>query len=748
MDEKQLKAAIKNQITNSTGFIGGEISEDRKNAMRDYMGQPLGNEIEGRSQVVSTDVQDVIESVMPDIIRIFTASDEAVKFDPVGPEDEQSAGQATDYVNYIWNVDNSGFNIFHDWFKDGLLQKNGIIKSYWDDSKKTEKRKYTGLTGDQVALLMDEDGVEVLEHEEVTDPQFEEMAKQQGVDLTTLPPEMLDQVTKHNVTIKRTKPRGRVQIDNVPPEEFLISKRARNIETAPFIAHRTTPTQSDLIRDGYDKEQIDNLPDGDDDQFNAEKVERFSDEDAVADEEADRSTREILVHECYLFIDWDGDGIAELRKVTVGGPQYDVLKFKDGTLDNEEITEHPFSSVTPIKMPHKFFGRSLAEIVQDIQYIKTSIWRQVLDNMYNVNNGRAAISKKVSLDDYLDNKVGAPIRVDTTNGDVGGHIFPVQTPPIGNHAFPLLEYVDTVRETRVGVNRLSQGLDPDALKNTATGINQLLGRSQQRTLMIAEVFANGGVKDAFRKILRLVIENQDEARKIKLRQKWVDMDPRGWNAEMNLTVNVGLGRGTQDQQVATMAKVLETSNGIVAAQGGFNGPLITLDKYRNVVAKFYEATGLKSADPYLVPIDEERAAQIAQQAEQAPPPPEILLEQMRAQNAMAEKEADGKLAMGKAQLQDQLGQVEHARTLERLQAELDLEAAKFRSKQFDLEAEGSRKAMDAQAHEATKAMDLAAYEHTTAMDIAAHERTTEINTQAAERKAKSAAKKPKAKATA
>src|SRR3990167_571647 len=134
MDEKQLKAAIKNQITNAVGFIGGEISADRKNAMRDYMGQPLGNEIDGRSQVVSTDVQDVIESVMPDIIRVFTASDEAVKFDPVGPEDEQSAEQATDYVNYIWNVDNPGFNIFHDWFKDAFLQKNGIIKHWWDKS--------------------------------------------------------------------------------------------------------------------------------------------------------------------------------------------------------------------------------------------------------------------------------------------------------------------------------------------------------------------------------------------------------------------------------------------------------------------------------------------------------------------------------------------------------------------------------------------------------------------------------------
>ena len=737
MDEKQLKAALKNQITSAVGFIGGELSEDRQKAMEYYLGEPMGNEIDGRSQVVSTDVQDVIESVMPDIVRVFTASDEAVKFEPVGPEDEHGAEQATDYCNYIWNVDNPGFNIFHDWFKDALLQKNGIIKIWWDDSKKTEKRKYTGLTGDQVALLMQAEGVEVLENTERWDETAKQLMAEMGIDPETLPDELppeLAGVKLHDVTIKRTVPKGRVTVENVPPEEFLISKRARGLDKAPFVAHRTWPTQSDLISQGYDKDQVDELSDGDSDTFNAEKNARHNDEEDMADEEADRATREILVHECYLYVDWDGDGIAELRKITVGGSAFEILK-KGGKLDNEEVDAHPFASVTPIRMPHKFFGRSLSELTMDLQAIKTSIWRQVLDNMYNVNNGRAAISSRVSLEDILDNKVGAPIRVDTNGPDVAGHIQPIVTAPIGNHAFPLLEYVDTVRETRTGVNRLSQGLDPDALKNTATGINQLLGRSQQRTLMIAEVFANGGVKDAFRKILRIVIENQERARKIQLKKEWVDIDPRSWNAEMNLTIDVGLGRGTQDQQIATMAKVLEVQAKLIEYQGGVSGPYVTPDRLRNGTAKFLEAAGIKSADPYIAPISEKDAKQIVAQQQQAPPPPEVMLEQMRAQNKQQEAQTQAALQQQSAELSAQGEQFKHGLAMEQLAASTALERMKQQTKQLELESE-----------EAKQAMGLAAEEHKKAMDIAAHEKTTEINTAAAERKAKASAKKPKAKA--
>lgn len=668
MDEKQLQAAIKNQITNATGYLGSEITESRQTAMRDYLGEPMGNEIDGRSQVISSDVQDVIESVMPDLIQIFTSSDKAVRFEPVGPEDEENAEQATDYINHVWNVDNPGFILFYDWFKDALLQKLGIIKKWWDTSERTERRKFTGLTDDAVTLLLQEEGVQVLEHDEYWAPEAIAQGLPAETPVEAVPPEIAAVARRHNITIKRSFPRNVVHVENVPPEEFLISRRARSLEDAPFLAHKTTPTQSDLISDGYDKDQIDGLPDGEGDEFSEEKTRRFSDEDGYNDEEADRSMREIMVHEVYMRVDWDDDGIAELRKITVGGPAYEILRYKDGTSANEEVADHPFSDLTPIRMPHKVFGRSLAELVQDIQYIKTSIMRQLLDNMYNINNARAAISSKVNLDDYLDNKVGAPIRIDDSVGNVGGHILPIVTAPIGNHAYPLLEYVDTVRETRTGINRLGQGLDPDALNSTASGINQLLGRSQQRTLLIAQLFAFG-VGRAFKKILKLVIENQDQERVIKLRNQWVPIDPRSWNADMDVTTDVGLGRGTQDQQIQTANHVLQATNTLVSLQGGVAGPFVMANHVRAAYAKFYEAIGIRSSDPYLAEIGDEEAMQIAQAASLQPNPEMAKLE-LQAQ----EMQANMQLQIGKEQMTHMRELLKIEKKEEADQAKLDLDA--------------------------------------------------------------------------
>lgn len=697
MDSRELQAIIKAQVQNATGYIGGEITEARREAMRDYLGELLGNEIEGRSQVVSSDVQDVIESVMPDVLQIFTSSNSAVRFDPIGQEDEEAAEQATDYVNHIWNVDNPGFNIFHDWFKDALLQINGIIKVWWDETEKIERRKYVGLTGDQLVKLTSERGVEVLEHSEYLSEDGEEFIKQNGLSPELLPPGIAAQAMLHDVTIKRTKRGGAIKIANVPPEEFLITKRARSLDDARFTCHRTTKTVSELIESGYKRTQLENIPAYDGEEFNEEKVQRFDKEEDWADE-ADKSTRELRVHECYLNVDWDGDGITELRKVTVAGPAYEILQFENGDEDNEEVEDHPFSAVTPIRMPHKFFGRSLADLTQDIQYLKTSLWRQLLDNCYNINNARQGVSNKVSLDDVMDNKVGAPIRVDTNAPDVAGHIQPIQTAPIGNHIFPALEYADKVRETRSGVNHLSQGLDPDALHSTASGINQLLGRSQQRTLLIAMVFAYGGVREAFRKILRLVTSHQDRSRVVRLRNQWIEVDPREWNSEMDVSVQVGLGRGTQDQRIATSMKVVEATNGLVTLQGGVNGPFVYAHHVRNAYAEFYEAIGLRTADPYISEISEQDAGMLAQQSQQqvSPDQQKLQIEQQRVEQDAAKASQDNELRISEVMLNHQrelmkMG-IERGLEEQRMDVEAAIAAAKLHTeRQKNAESERTKR---------------------------------------------------------
>jgi len=368
--EFELKNIISKEIVNSLGYMGGNLSAQRKKSLEYYMGEPLGTEIDGRSQVVSTDVADTIETILPNLLKIFTASDQVIKCEPVKSEDVAQAEQVTNYVNYIFNKDNPGFSILYTWFKDALIEKNGIVKVYWDDSKKVEQETYENLNDQEYSLLLDGDDVEVVEEEAIEDEtaklqleQLRALAEQQGQELPEQPVPMI-----HNVKIKRTSNYGKVKIENIPPEEFLIQKTAKSIEDSNFVAHKVLKTRSDLIQMGYDREVVESLSTSNTITLNEERLTRFSDIDESPTEDSpDESTQDIEIYECYVKIDMDGDGIAELRKVTVAGSgSYTIL-------ENMACDFIPFCSLTPIPMPHRFYGRSVSELVEDVQLVKSTV---------------------------------------------------------------------------------------------------------------------------------------------------------------------------------------------------------------------------------------------------------------------------------------------------------------------------------------------------------------------------------------
>ena len=635
MPEVTLRAIVEEEIRSSIGFVGGDISEQRRRAMDYYMGDPFGNEQEDRSQVISTDVQDTIESIMPDFLEIFAGGDDVVRFEPVSEEDEPFAKQATEYCNFIWNKDNNGFGVSHDWIKDALLQKNGIIKVYWEEQEEQKTETLEGLNSLQMQELEEDDEVEITAHEEyqIDDP----------VILAVVPDGVL-----HDVQLTRTVTEGYVRIMPVPPEEFLIARRAIDLhDNFAFACHKVRKTASDLIQMGYDPELIDQIPSHDEQDYNEERVSRFDDDEwPELDDSLDPAMREIWLYECYLKVDFDGDGVAELRQVTVAGPGYQVL-------ENEAIDDHPFAAITPIRMPHKFFGRSVADLVMDVQLIKSTVQRQLLDNMYGVNNNRAALSNKVDIDDFLTKRPDGVVRVDVDTPEVQGHIAPIVTPPLGNWAYPLLEYWDGVREGRTGVTRLNQGLDPDALNKTARGMNMLLGRTQRRMLLMARIFAETGYACAFKKMLALVINRQQRARMIRLRNEWVPMDPRSWNAKMDVTVSVGLGYGTKETQAALLERLLEKQALVVQFQGGAEGPLITLENIHNTFEAWIHAQGIKDADKHITD-----PQGMPQQRQDRQPDPKLIEAQMKAQNEQA-----------KLQLEAQKFQAEQATESEKLRLE-------------------------------------------------------------------------------
>jgi len=619
LTELEVGSIVSSEIKASLGYIGSDITEQRQKSLEYYFGEPFGNEQEGRSQVVSTDVSDVIESILPTLLRTFAASDEIVKCEPVTAEDEEVAKQASDYLNYVFNKDNDGFITLYTLFKDALIQKNGVAKIYWDTNKKVERESYEKLSEDEYTMLVDENGVEVKEHTEYEDESAKKQKDQYLEQITEsgqpIDPMMLEQVENapipmmHDVVIERVETYGKVKVEAIPPEEFLIERRAKSIEEANFVSHRTTVTRTQLIEAGFDHDKVYSLPSDTQDKYNEEKITRFRNLDYDYDSNAgEASTDEISIYECYIRIDEEGDGVAKLRKITLAGTEgYTVL-------DNELCDSIPFVSVTPIIVPHRFYGRSVSEMTEDLQLIKSTVMRQLLDNMYLTNNNRVAVMDgQVNLDDLLTNRPGGVVR---TKGAPGQVMMPMQTQTINSQAFPMLEYLDTVREQRTGITRYSQGMDADSLNKTATGVNTILSQAQMRVELIARIFAETGVKDMFLKMFELVVKHQDKERIIKIRNNFVPFRPMEWRNRCNISISVGLGTGSRDQQLSILNNILQTQLKGLELQGSPAGPMVNLRNIYNTLTKIVENAGLKNPNAFFTDPD------IGQQQMPPPQPPQ------------------------------------------------------------------------------------------------------------------------------
>jgi predicted GNAT family acetyltransferase len=659
MDEGTLKGILDAEIDNAIGFIESETTDDRRKALEYYNRYEYGNEVEGRSQIVTGEVAEVVDGALPQLLRIFTQSDEIVRFEPKGPGDEEKAKQATEYVNWVMNRDNDGVLLMHNWFKDALLQKNGIVKVYWDEKIDVSKEKYQNLTQDEVTMLLNDPEVEVVNQKTT------EIAPA-GIDPMGM---MIPPVFSYDVKLKKTKKTGKVIVENVPPEEFLISKKARTIADAPFVAHRKLATRSELIAMGYEKDTVDNLPTYADLTYNQENVARFDQGEQPSDQASlDFSMQEIEVIESYIKVDFDGDGIAELRKVTYAGS--DIL-------DNEEVDFVPFCSICPIPMPHKFFGHSLADRAVDIQLIKSTVTRQILDNLYMTNSPRMGVVEgQVNLDDLLTVTANGIVRMKNTQA-----IVPLTVPPTANQSFPLLEYLDSVQAKRTGVSDQMNGLNPDVLQNsTATAVAMMQNSAAGKVELIARVFAETGVKDLFQKILQLLCKYQDKERIVRLRGKYVSIDPREWTNGFDISINVGLGTGNKQEQMAMIAMVLGKQEEILKTVG-INNPLVSLTNYRQTLGRFIEAAGFKDSNEFFLEISPEQEQQMAQQSQQQGQQQDPAMQAYVAQ-MQAKMEADN----AKAQNDIQISQVKAEAQIRLKQQEFEMTMA-LKKQEFEYEAQ-------------------------------------------------------------
>jgi hypothetical protein len=664
LDDNKLRSVIESEIDDAIGYLETETTDERQQALEYYMREPYGNEVEGKSSIVTGEVAEVVDGAMPQIMRVFTSSDDAVQFEAVNQGDEPIAEQATVYVNHIFYKDNNGFEIMHDWFKDALLQKVGVVKAYWNDETDTTTEKYYGLNDDELMMIMQDEEVEIVEQNTtiVQEAVFDEMT---GMEVSPA-------LSSHDVKVKRTVNKGKIVVENVPPEEFLISKRARTIEDSPFVAHRKMVTRSELIAMGYDEKTVMGLSTGDALEFSPERIARYTRGENPTDMDSnDESMQLVEYYECYLKTDYDDDGIAELRR---------VCYTNNEILHNEACDYIPFHSVCPIPIPHKFYGHSLADRAMDLQLIKSTITRQMLDNLYLTNNYRVgAVEGQVNLDDLLTSTAGGVIRMKNPNA-----IVPMTVQSNAAQSFPMLQYLDEVQSKRTGISDAQQGLNADVLQNvTATAVAAMTSAAQGKLELIARIFADTGVSSLFKGILALVCKYQQKERIIKVNNKYVPMNPREWINEFNLTVNVGLGTGTKQEQLAVMQMILDKQEQIIT-QYGLSNPLVNLKQYRDTLARFVNMAGFKDDSQFLMDVTVEQAQQIAQQQAQAGQ----TNPQVEAAQAIAQVERE------KAQLKAQTDQAKLELEKQQLELKTQREMLELQQKQIQFEKEMAIKEME------------------------------------------------------
>jgi hypothetical protein len=599
MSDDQLLAQIEQQERLATGFYGGEIAKEQALALDYYLGKPFGTEEQGRSQVVSSDVWDVVEGLTPLVLKPFVSSDDVVRFQPHGPEDEEAAEQESDYINYIVTQRNDVFEQLVAWVKAGLLQKNGVVKYWWEKTRRTEIERYEGLPDDMFTLLAQDENVEVAEHTET---------KQTVIDPQTGQP---IEMALHDVVLRVSHERGEPRYSVIPPEEFLISRDAASVnpKKAAFVQHKTRMTISQLREMGYDVD--DDINDGasEDPAMSQQYLaRRESDEyDGFQSQWDDPAMREVVFRETYMLIDYDGDGIAELRRICRVGREM---------LANEETEEIPFVAWTPYQQPFKFYGRCPADETCEIQLIKSTVLRQTLDNLYTINNNRNFVSDKVNIDDLLDNQIAGIVRVQ--GDDVGRHVMPAPITPIGQITLPIVEYFDSAKENRTGFTRYNQGTDSESLNKTATGIRMISEAGNQRVDIIARAFAEQGLKQLMLGIHGLCRRHGSEQETIRLRGKWVTVDPREWKTRYDMSVSVGLGSSDKQMQMQGVQMIMAEQKQL--AQVG----IVTPQNFLAAASKLAETAGFKNPQMFFS----------EPQPQQAPDPrqdPKFILEASKVQ---------------------------------------------------------------------------------------------------------------------
>ena len=623
-----LVGVIKSEMDDAKDFIH-QVGEERAESTEYYLGSEPEATSTLQSEFISTDVRDTVLFMLPNIMRTFFGTKKVVEFVPNGPEDIPLAEQQTDYINYIVQQKNQGFNVLYSAFKDALVRKTGFVKGFWDDSITASTHEYTGLDPQAYQALVLDPNVEIVE-ESVTMQSITTVDPVSGEEVTQEIPAMYD------ITIRRVKAKNQVCLEAIPPEEVLISRHARDIKSASYVAHRMIKSVSELVAMGYDADEIDEYASyagtALDPESYDEQQARNPFDNMVYPDRNDSGGKDVLYIEHYLFYDFDGDGIDERIRVCTIGDGLHILNV-------EQWDDLPIVMFCPDPEPHTAIGSCPADYLKPIQAAKSQIMRDTLDSLgHSIFPRMAVVEGQVNIDDVLNTDIGQPIRVRAP-----GMVQPFSVPFVGKEAFPVLGYLDESKENRTGVSKASAGLNADALQSsTKAAVAATMSGAQGRIELICRHFAEGGMKDLFTLVNNLVIKHQNAQDVFRLNGKFVPVDPRYWNADKDLVCNVAISKSSDEEKFAILGSLAGKQEQILQTLGPSN-PMVSLQQYSNTLARMIEMAGFKDPEsfintevPPLPPTPQETKPDAAELLAQA----EAQKAQVQAQKAIIDAETD------------------------------------------------------------------------------------------------------------
>lgn len=649
MDEEKLVHYLRRYTQNARDFQDEKLMQKWKEAQKFYYGEKLGNEVKGRSQVISRDVSDAVDWMMPSLMKIFASDGEAVMYEPRNQGSIAAAQSMTDYANYVFFVQNNGFEVMHTWFKDALLFNLGILKHYWTEEEYLTTESYSGISDAEVTAILNRDGCELLA-------------------MTSDESENTFDIEVSMSTMERF-----IKIEPVPPEEFIIDRQAKSLEDFTFMAHQRRVTFAELLAMGLSEEEATELNENDEDDASDSELRlvremyngaQTHDYDKLG---LDKGNDKYWLVEAYVHIDFDGDGHNELRRVVFCGNKI---------LSNEDWDYVPFSSITPNPIQHQLYGQSLYDMVHDVQEVKTALVRNQLDNMYLINNGRfAAVEGQVNLTDLKNNVLGGVVREKMT-----GAIRRLDTPELPKGVFEMMGYYDEVKTNRTGVSQRTQGLDDKVLNShTGTGqVNRVMSVAEQRLELVARIFANTGVRNLFRCIKQLGMKYQDKELQFKLHGKFITINPAEWRENIDMRVIVGMGTKDKDQQLGHLMRLYELTLSII--NNGGMGILTSEEKIFNLVKEITDNAGYKDPDKFFLDPTSPEAMQAkeARAKKAAEPTPEMI-------------EADSKAAVTRSDIQ--MAQVEAQHKTKELDVESQVKLKELEIKEREMALEERKQAL-------------------------------------------------------